>query len=84
MPRGRGKAPIGGLGERQSPPEAEAFCISHKNVINDRVVKKYGVGVVSNVQNYRPISLTCVISKIMERIVAVSYTHLTLPTNREV
>ena len=44
--------------------------------------------------NYRPISLTCIISKVMEHIIVsnimshatnpVSYTHLTLPTNREV
>ena len=34
------------------------------------IVPVYKKGVVSNVHNYRPISLTCVISKIMERIVA--------------
>ena len=33
--------------------------------------------------NYRPVSLTCSVCKIFESI-AVSYTHLTLPTNREV
>ena len=46
-------------------------------------------GVKSETAKYRPVSLTCVICKILEsfirdHVMAVSYTHLTLPTNREV
>ena len=45
-------------------------------------------GSKTEAKNYRPISLLPLVSKIMEKIIhnqtAVSYTHLTLPTNREV
>jgi len=47
---------------------------SWKNAIIIPVFKK---GLVEKVNNYRPISLTCVIGKIMERIIAVElYKHL--------
>jgi len=45
-----------------------------KNAIITPVFKK---GVASDVSNYRPISLTCVASKIMERVVATKiFNHL--------
>ena len=34
----------------------------------------------AQVGNYRPVSLTSVVCKVMEKLVTVSYTHLTLPT----
>ena len=54
----------------------EAVPSDWKNAIITPVFKK---GAVCDVTSYRPISLTCVMSKIMERIIATTiYNHLSI------
>ena len=70
------------------PITKAAGCVSHKSIVpveNDLYfLSKEGVRVIGNEANYFNAIRTNILSRPIQPTIAVSYTHLTLPTNREV